>query len=341
MVQINKEVLRENESALEVAAIAKTEAMSGNKEPLESNRGPHELAAPDMELVVKAREALRCEFLNKIDELSQLYSMEHYDELMEADAPYTCWRYILYCQRNVTQAVDLMRKTLIWRKENRIDVMQPRELMKDFWLRAPMGFTGKTNDGHDLIYVVGKNYKKPDGSIQQRIREFVAFLLFEWDRKHRYDLEQMTLVFDVSDTGFRNFDLSFSAWLTEISDYIPARVHAVNIVGIPYLMRPMVRMIVSWLPERFRRITYCGSFDELVAKNIDQHSIPVEVGGKAPDTWRLAPVDSSWCHESDLPNSDKVFEKICQCCSFNTSQEHLDKLYQMQRDYENKIAAAL
>uniref|UniRef100_A0A6G1SD63 Motile sperm domain-containing protein 2 n=1 Tax=Aceria tosichella TaxID=561515 RepID=A0A6G1SD63_9ACAR len=295
------------------------------------------LPEADVGLVEQVHALLKSEYEKDPEEFETIYSMAHYEELMNPDSPNTCWRYLLQRDSNVEMAFELIKSTLAWRKSNRIDEMTAEEMVKDFWLRAPIGLTGKTRNGNDLIYAIGKNFRKPDSTVKQAIRDFIAYLIFNWDRQHIHDLDQLELVFDVTDTGIRNIDLDFAFWLVSIRDFVPARIKAIYFVGIPFLIRPMIKLIISWLPERFRRIAYCGTYDELVRANIDDDCIPEEIGGKADSKWRLAPVNTKWAHEHDSPNAGEIFEKICKACNFNTSQEHLDKLYKMQLDYERSL----
>jgi hypothetical protein len=307
-----------------------------NKGDNRSIKKVSELPEPELDLVDEARALLKKEF-EQNEDAARIYSRAHYDELMDSSSPYTCWRYLLQRDKDVQEAVELMKLTLAWRQENRVDTMEAGDMVKDFWLRAPIGFTGKTRNGNDLVYAIGKNYRKPDGSVKQAIRDFIAYLLFDWDRRHRHDMEQFELVFDVTDTGFRNIDLDFAAWLVSIRDFAPARVKAIYFVGMPFLIRPLIRMIISWLPERFSRIVFCGTYDELVRANIDDECIPEEIGGKSDSRWRLAPIESKWAHELDYPDANEMFEKICKAVNFNTSQEYLDRLYRMQQEHERGL----
>ena len=292
------------------------------------------LPEPDLGLVAEVRQLVKAEWDKDPEGSEAIYSKYHYDEIMEAGAPFTCWRYLLHMEQDVKAAAQLIQATMKWRKENRIDELEPKDLFKDVWLRAPIGIVGKAKNGLDIAYAIGKNYRKPDPMVKQTVRDFIGYLLFEWDRKHRYDLEQFIAVFDVSETGFSNLDVDFAKWLISIRDFAPSRVKAIYVVGIPFIVRPLIKLFISWLPERYRRITHCGTFDELVSKNIDKDNLPVEVGGSAPDTWRLAPPEAIWAEQAQTDDNKKLYDKICECSSFNTTQEKLDELYKMQRDYE-------
>lgn len=335
---------------IESAAAFSVKAMNGltngpNSPSLKGNgsqavKRNNDLPGPNLDLVRELRDRLRAEWEASAAP-AEIYSEAHYEDIMSPSSACTCWRYLLQRDRDPDSALELAKATLAWRKQNRIDELTARDMIKDFFLRAPIGLTGKTRSGNDLFYAIGKNFRKPDASIKQKIRDFIGFILFNWDRRHRDDLEQFEIVFDVSDTGFRNIDLEFSQWLVSIRDFVPARVKAIYFVGIPFLIRPVIRLIISWLPERFRRIAYCGTYDELVRANVDEEFIPEEIGGKSDSKWRLAPVDSKWIYEVEdtEENSREMFEKICKACNFNTSQELLDKLYQMQRDHDRETVA--
>lgn len=289
--------------------------------------------AIDSGLVGKARDLLRerCEIS---EEYQSIYCQEHYDELMNDEPAASCWRYIIYNDLDIDKAVESMMKALVWRKENNIKDLNDKLFIKEFWHWAPIGFTGKSREGHDVMFVVGKRYRKPDPICKHMIRNFVMHMIWKWDKEHRKDLSQMVLVFDTTSTGYSNIDLDFTAWLTTIVDYLPARIAAVYVVGIPFMVRPLIKLIISWLPERFRRLIHCGSFDELVRANIDDDAIPVDVGGTCDESYRIASIESLWLDESPHADDTKLIDAMRDSICFNISEHKLETLRQLQIDHE-------
>lgn len=289
------------------------------------------------ELVKQVRELLKKEYesveVNKDGE----YSRSHYEHIMDARHAQTCWRYLLENNMNVIDSFEQMKRNLAWRQANGVDSLGPQDFVKDFYLKAPVGFTGHTREGNDLIWITGKNYKKPEGrEAKPIIKSFLLSLLYAWDREHQHDLDKFVLVVDVSSTTLRNLDLEFSAWLVTLRDYVPARTKAIYIVGIPYLMRPIIRLIITWLPEKYRQICQCCPLESLFegeqpVLSLDQ--VPRESGGEAADTWRLAPREAPWADETDNYTLDEL-QQVNSAICFNTSAERLEQLYEMQRKFD-------
>lgn len=288
----------------------------------------------DNELVAKARDLLRKE-CEALEDFELTHCQVHYDELMNDEPAASCWRYIIYNDLNSEKSVEVMKKALVWRKENKVADLDDKMFVKEFWHWAPIGFTGKSKEGHDVMFVVGSQYKKPDQVFRQTIRNFVTHMIWKWDRIHRKDLSQMVLVFDTTNTGLSNIDLDFTAWLATLVDYLPARIAAVYVVGIPFIVRPLIKLIISWLPERFRRLIHCGSFDELVRGNMDDNTIPVDVGGTCDESYRISPIEAPWLEESPIANDTRLMKAIKDSICFNISEDRLETVRQLQIDHEN------
>lgn len=323
------QILQESQNNIDSGSV-RSQLTSKSNGHSTTSEDDHQTLAIDSDLVAEVRKSLKEAYESADDET---YARGHYERIMDEKAPMTCWRYLLHCHRNPTDTVDLMKRSLAWRQESDVDQLGPKQLPKDLFLKAPAGWTGKSRDGHEVVYIIGKNYRKPDSSMKQIIRNFITYALRKFDDKHKDDLEQLIAVFDVTDTTFSNMDLDFVTWLISVRDYFPRRFFAIYIVGIPFLIRPIIRLIISWLPENYKQITYCGTFDDLVKANIDDDQLPYEVGGTADDRWRIAPTGSVWANETK-EYTEEVMTLLEKAICFNIPKERLDKIIQMQVDHD-------
>lgn len=265
------------------------------------------------------------------------YSKWHYDELMDEKNPYTCWRYIQHTRKSIDDCICLMLAALEWRYHNQVDpCMNNGSMIKEFWHMTPVVRCGKDKAGNSVYCIIGRHYRKPHSMLKDTIRAFIVNLLFEWDRIYTQSFQKLTIIFDVSNTGYQNIDLDYMSWMVSIRDFLPSRIANIYVIGIPFLIRPIVRLIISWLPENFRNILQCGSWQELVLSNIDENELPIELGGSRPDE-RLAPPDAPWWCESELFEKDKI-EAIEWCIGFSCDQETRDKRRQMQLEFEASLA---
>lgn len=287
----------------------------------------------DMELVRRVREKLRAEYESNKD---QYAGSNHYLEIMDPKSAHTCWRFLNEKAGNVDEALELMKKAIVWRLESEADqeIDYTKMAVKEFFHMAPSKFSGSDKDGRDVLYVVGRDYHKPDAIFRKYVIRFFQNQFIEWDRKNRYNLNQLVVVFDATDTGYRSMDLELMSWLIGVIDYLPSRIHQIYVVGVNFIIRPIVRLIISWCPAKLSSRVLCGTFEELVEQNIDPENYPDRVGGSAPDTIHLAPIETPWLEQSTELNNPKMIDRIEYCIGFYMPQERRNELKAMQIEYE-------
>lgn len=295
----------------------------------------------ELELVDNVREMLRAELGSANDsnqlEDEQKYSREHYAHILEPKSPHTCLRYLRHRNLNVGETVALMKEALEWRRKH-FDPIKVEELAKELWLGAPFSFCGHTRDGTcDLLYCVGKNYRKADNCVRYLFRTFTTHAIFGWDTKNRNTMRKFYIVFDVTNTGIRNIDMDFAQWVVSIRDYVPARIEAIYVIGIPFVMQPFIRLIISWLPEQFKRLVHCGSREEYLEPLFDENNLPCDVTGKQradKEMYRCAPPQTPWL--DDCPHlSDKIRQAIEDSTGFCVDAEKRAYLRDLQMYYES------
>lgn len=294
------------------------------------NENPENKNKIDLNLVDELRALMRTEF----EENSDKYAPKHYEEIMNPGSALTCWRYLSQKDSKVSDAFELMKASLAWRKENEVDDLDRSGLIKEFWHFTPITLSGKTRDGNPVLYVLGKQYRKPHAQLKDFIPKFCGNILFGWDREHDLDLERLHVIFDVTDTGYRNIDLDFMTWLIAIKDFLPARWHQFSVVGIPYIVRPLIYLVLSWIPENYRQITHLGSFDKLVSEAIDADNLPVEVGGTRDENYKLAPRDAPWASESPMFSTKEMLKHVEDCIQMNDTKRA--QLRQIQLEHDDK-----
>lgn len=287
----------------------------------------------DLALVEGVREKLKLEYEQDRDK----YAEQHYNDIMSDKWPQVCWRYLLHCNKDVEQTLQLMLAALAWRQDNHVDELSPSQMCKEFWHMTPIIKCGLDKLGNSTFCIMGKNYRKPDAILKQMIRDFCTYVLFDWDEKNKDNMRKLTVIFDVTDTGYRNMDLDFMSWLVSIRDFLPTRFGRIYVIGIPYLIRPIVRLIISWLPANFRSIVHCGSYEQLIVQNIDSDQLPEECGGCSKMLNRIAPVEAPWMVDAKTFEDPKVRQAIEDTIGFNISQEVRDQRRQVQIDFERQL----
>lgn len=292
----------------------------------------------DMGLVNEVRELIRNEYEKEQDKCSR----SHFEEIMDESSPITCWRYLIHCDKSTEDTVSLMKTALIWRKANKIDESIHKfenETPKEIYHLSPFTFSGFDNSNNQVLYVIAKNYRRPDSILKDIVTKFVVQTLIKWDHDNRYNLNQMCLVFDTTDTGYRNIDLDLMTQMVAMRDFIPTRFNRIFVIGTPFLVRPLVKLVISWLPEKFRKIVRCGTYEQLIAPNISIENLPQEVGGRSDRATRLAPINSPWMNDSPIYATNEALRKSFEASfGFNIPTEVRDKLKVLQEEFEdNKI----
>lgn len=321
------------DSAAEVAS--KTPDMSKQAKTRAQPSGGLDPKEIDEQLVDKLRELVRKEYSINQDK----YCADHYEDIVDPTCNYTCWRYLKQNDLDLHRTLEAIKSSLVWRKENSIDNnLDASEQAKEFWLFGPLHFTGTSVHGSDVLYLIGRDYRKANQNLHPYILKFAANLLFSWDLKNKHNLRQMTVVFDTSSTGYRNVDLEFMRWIIAAADNLPCRFHSFYVVGIPMLLVPIVRLVISWLPHRFSSITHCGSIQDLVGKNIDAEEYPSDVGGAREDSYRLAPLEAKWASDIEQFEEQKILKAMEESLLHNLSLDKREKLVRMQLQYEDSLA---
>lgn len=314
---------------------ALNKVVASSREDLKQASDRFESEQINLTLVAEARKRLRRE-IRSDDRMDGFYSLYHYEEIMHQDPAFVCWRYLLHCQKRVESAVKLMKEALVWRHDN-VDTIKPSEMAKEFWHYTPIVSCGEDKLQNSVVYIVGKNYRKPDQALRETIRRFTLSIFFDWDKLHRMSLKKMTVVFDVNDTGYQNIDLDFMSWLVSIRDFLPARLANIYVIGIPLLMRPIVKLIISWLPENYSKIVHCGTYQELVKANIDDDELATEVGGsRATDQNRLAPIEAPWLRDSRF-RDPMIRRAIDWTIGFSVDNGTREERKHRQQEYESQI----
>lgn len=290
----------------------------------------------NFDLVSDVRERVRS-MLENSDSLDGRYSKQYYDEIMNQEPPYTCWRFIVHCSNNPDSAVSTIKEALLFHHKNQLDDLDPSKFAKEFWHLTPIVKCGRDKAGNQVLYIVGKQYRKPDSRIKDLVRRFTLLVLFQWDRQNRDSMAQITLIFDSSDTGFQNVDLDFMAWLISVRDFLPLRLGNVYVLGIPLLLRPLIRLIIGWLPEYYRKAVRCGSYDELVRPNIDESELPTEVGGTFTGRHRLAPPEAKWMLELEEFSDKKFIDMLDWAIGYGKSPELREERRRLQIEYEEEL----
>lgn len=121
-----------------------------------------------------------------------------------------------------------------------------------------------------------------------------------------------------------------------IRDYWPDRIQSILVVGLPFVFRPIFRMIISWLPKEWRNILIVGSMKQLVLDNIDPEELPWFLGGSIGPECRLAPVESKWASEMSFFKDKSVMDALYETVCFHASEEERELLKQLQSEHDAK-----
>lgn len=263
---------------------------------------------------------------------TSLYDEQEFEEIMDENNKYTIWRYLRYTNNNLNDFVDLVKRNCLFRKEYEMASLNASCFPKQFWHSSPLFKVYTNEDNNSDVYLfAGRFFRRMNNALKIKFKLFILFIVNEWNIRARMSFRQFDIVFDASDNSFRNIDLEFIGWSIKTRDLYPMRCRSINCVGVPTLIKPLINLAVSWLPERFRHITKFGSYEELVKPLVVKQShqasatindrwaavLPKCMGGDQDDElFRLAPSlngNVKWIHEhqdfKDDPKMVKYFEE--------------------------------
>jgi hypothetical protein len=132
---------------------------------------------------------------------------------------------------------------------------------------------------------------------EEKMKQYFAMIMDRVDNQVRKP-RGWALVFDCQGAGIENanFELMFFA-MSVIGKYFPMQPSYVLAFGIPWMMKPFIKMGLSMIPEEAMKLLKFIDCPEDLMDIIPAEHLPDFLGGTAKQDYRNVPTNSQSCIE--------------------------------------------
>ena len=169
---------------------------------------------------------MRNKILSHLEDLGSdvedYYNQCDIDWLLNPEKPHQIERFIISANVSEVDALDLICKCLLWRKEINLMSLTDTSFPSEFFSKGGLFRYQEDAAGTPMIYMRIKMIKKyPE--LDKHIKTFLAYQISRIDSASNDDLFSWAIVFDCTDIGFANVQIDMMKYLiTVLKDYFPA-----------------------------------------------------------------------------------------------------------------------
>lgn len=157
-------------------------------------------------------------------------------------------RFLNHHEGEVKEALTMLWETCEWRKCMKVNEISEQNVCLEYLADGSLFPYGCDKD--DKIMLVFKCRMHIKG--QKNFDELKRCLIYWFERLERQtNGDQITIFFDMMDTGLCNMDMEFSKYLISLNkQYYPAFLNYILIYEMPWVLNAAFKIIKSWLPAR-------------------------------------------------------------------------------------------
>lgn len=223
---------------------------------------------------------LRRRFLVEFVSNRYLYHDEDARRIRESD--YWVKRFILHKNQGINSAFYHMKDTLKWKKTCGVRDFNQLDIPREVYELAPIFSFQPDGNGVTPIYIRCKMVVKIP-VLEDRMKQYLTYILDKVDNQVKKPYG-WSVIFDCTGAGLENanFDLMFFA-MDILGKYFPMQPKYVIAYGIPWMLKPFVKMGLSLVPEEAKKlITFIDDIQQLESDfGFTRESIPDFMGGNA------------------------------------------------------------
>ncbi|KOX77648.1 Motile sperm domain-containing protein 2 [Melipona quadrifasciata] len=157
-------------------------------------------------------------------------------------------RFLEHNENNVQEALNMLWETCCWRSKFGTNEITEENVMKEY-LNSELCFIhGKDRDGKTMFIIRCKLHTKGSKDFSQ-LQKLVVYWFERLERQTNGN--QISLFFDMSDTGILNMDMEFIKYLINLcKNYYPNFLNYIIIFEMPWILNTGFKIIKSWLPPK-------------------------------------------------------------------------------------------
>ncbi|RWS12740.1 motile sperm domain-containing protein 2-like isoform X1 [Dinothrombium tinctorium] len=181
-----------------------------------------------------------------------------------------------YCQRQDGKAdktVEMVKEALIWRKEHQIPKLTEANIPREFIETGFIYISGADIEGNPLLCIRGK-YCHFTPSTKEGCERILSYFLFKALEQGMANGKGWTILVDLTGLSMAQYDVPEVLWVLKvIVNYMPSGLKNMIGVNIPWFAKPLVKVVMSFIPSDWKKIIQFVSSKELY-KFIPKESVP-------------------------------------------------------------------
>lgn len=257
-------------------------------------------------LISETRQRFEAEF---VTDKPEKYDARDLERLQQDDnwvESYLIWRHDV-----VDETLKMIDESFQWRKEISVNDLNESSIPQCLLEIGGIYLHGYDKEGNKLFWVRVKYHVKDSKTIMDKKR-LIAFWLERYSR--RENGKPVTVMFDLSETGFNNIDMDFVRFIINcFKIYYPKYVSKIVIFDMPWIMNAAFKIVKSWLgPEAVNLLKFTGKSD--IQDYVSVEYLPPHMGGTDPFKYSYPPlVDDDFqtplCENGPIASEDECSSK--------------------------------
>ncbi|KZC04919.1 PREDICTED: motile sperm domain-containing protein 2-like [Dufourea novaeangliae] len=172
----------------------------------------------------------------------------HPDDIARIDNNNWLKRFLEHNDNDIQESLNMLWESCTWRRKFGTNEITEENVRRDYLEDGLCFVHGKDKDGKPMFVIKCKLYTK--GS--KDFKELQKIVVYWFERLERYtNGNQISLFFDMADTGILNLDMEFIKYLIGLcKNYYPNFLNYIIIFEMPWILNTAFKIIKSWLPPK-------------------------------------------------------------------------------------------
>ncbi|XP_039287227.1 motile sperm domain-containing protein 2 isoform X2 [Nilaparvata lugens] len=157
-------------------------------------------------------------------------------------------RILVHHDLDMKEALNMVFEACQWRKDNKVNEICEQNINMDYMKEGHVFVRNRDLDGKSLLIFKWKKHVKGKWDFEE-IKRCVIYWFERLERMNNGD--QITLFFDMADSGLNNVDMEFTKYLIGLCKlYYPNFLNNILIFEMPWILNAAFRAIKAWLPAK-------------------------------------------------------------------------------------------
>lgn len=157
-------------------------------------------------------------------------------------------RFLIHHDLDMNSALNMLWETCEWRKANRVHEINEHTVNLEYLEEGSLFVRNRDRDGKSLLIFKCKKHVKG----QKDLDDLKRCVIYWFERTERKDKgDQITIFFDMADTGLSNMDLEYTKYLISLCKYYyPNFLNYILVFEMPWVLNAAFKVIKAWLPAK-------------------------------------------------------------------------------------------